>query len=212
MTKPAPPILSEASDEELILRYRDAGEMEAFEQLVERYERPLYNYLLRYVHNAALAEDVFQATFLRVHEKCHQFTEDRRFRPWLYSIATHLAIDAFRREGRQKAASLSQTVAEAETDVGTLLDLVRAHTPSPAEQLEAQERAEWTRQAVDALPEHLRVILLLAYFQGLKFQEVAEVLELPIGTVKSRLHKALVTLHSAWRRDYPGGSEGSFAA
>jgi RNA polymerase sigma-70 factor, ECF subfamily len=196
----------EATDESLLLRYRDAGDIEAFEALVHRYEKPLFNYLLRYLHSASLAEDVFQATFLRLHEKCHLFTEDRQVRPWLYSIATHLAIDTLRKEGRHHAASLDQERADAETDVGTLLNLLRSRTPSPVEQLEAHERAQWTRQAVDVLPDQLRVIVLLAYFQGLKFQEVAEILHLPLGTVKSRLHRALVMLHTAWQRNHPGGS------
>jgi RNA polymerase sigma-70 factor (ECF subfamily) len=72
--------------------------------------------------------------------------------------------------------------------------------------MEANERAQWTRRAVDALPDQLRVIVLLAYFQGLKFQEVAEILQLPLGTVKSRLHKALVMLNTAWQRNHSGGS------
>ena len=192
----------EETDESLLLRYRDKGDIEAFETLVHRHEKPLFNYLLRYLHSTSLAEDVFQATFLRMHEKCRLFTEDRQVRPWLYSIATHLAIDTLRKEGRHRAASLDQERADAGEDMGTLLSLLRSHSPSPLEQIEADERAKWTRRTVDGLPEHLRVIVLLAYFQGLKLQEVAEILQLPIGTVKSRLHKALVLLNTAWRRNH----------
>jgi RNA polymerase sigma-70 factor (ECF subfamily) len=188
----------------LLLSYRDTGDIEAFESLVHRYEKPLFNYLLRYLHSPSLAEEVFQATFLRLHEKCDLFTADRQFRPWLYSMATHLAIDALRKEGRHRAASLDQERADSETDVGTLLDLLRSHTLAPLEQMQAHERAQWARQAVDELPEHLRVIVLLAYFQGLKLQEVSETLQIPLGTVKSRLHKALVSLNTAWRRDHAG--------
>jgi RNA polymerase sigma-70 factor (ECF subfamily) len=196
--------IAEATDECLLLRYRDTGDIEAFEALVHRYEKPLFNYLVRYLHSASLAEDVFQATFLRLHEKCNLFTDDRQVRPWLYSIATHLAVDALRKEGRHRAVSLDREYAEADTDVGTLLKLLRSHTPSPLQQLEASERAQWARQAVDDLPEHLRVIILLAYFQGLKLQEVAEILHLPLGTVKSRLHKSLMLLNAAWRHNHAG--------
>ena len=197
---------AEASDEQLLVRYRDAGNIEAFEQLVGRYERPLYNYLLRYVNDTALAEDLFQGTFLRVHQRCHQFAADGRARPWIYSIATHLAIDALRKAGRQKTTSLSQTAIVADEGVVPLLELVRSHMPSPAEEMEMAERARWAREAVDTLPDELRVILLLAYFQGLKLQEVAEILQLPIGTVKSRLHRALTMLSAAWRRSEAGAA------
>ncbi|MBI3461513.1 MAG: sigma-70 family RNA polymerase sigma factor [Planctomycetes bacterium] len=201
--QPPGPIPSE-TDEQLLLRYRDREDVEAFEELVRRYEKPLYNYMLRYLHSPSLAEDVFQATFLRVHEKSRLFTEDRIVRPWLYSIATHAAIDALRKEGRRQAVSLDTERAEGDEDAGTLLSLIQAHVPSPLEQMEEGERAAWTRQAVDTLPDHLRVVVLLAYFQGLKLQEVAEILQLPVGTVKSRLHKALLTLHTAWRRNHAG--------
>lgn len=196
--------LATQSDEALLLRYRDQGDVAAFEALVHRYERPLYNYLVRYLRNPSLAEEVFQGTFLRLHEKCHQFTPDRQVRPWLYSIATHLAIDALRKEGQQPTTSLDQQVADAESDIGALLDVLGTRPPTPLEQLEAQEQAQWARRAVDALPEPLRQVILLAYFQGLKFREVAEILELPLGTVKSRLHKALALLHEAWDREYAG--------
>jgi RNA polymerase sigma-70 factor (ECF subfamily) len=198
----APHPVVEDTDESLLLRYRGTSDIEAFETLVQRYEKPLFNYLLRYLHSESLAEEVFQATFLRLHEKCDLFSEVRQFRPWLYSIATHLAIDALRREGRHRAASLDQERADSDMDVGSLLKLLRSHTLSPPEQMQAQERAQWARQAVDELPEHLRIIVLLAYFQGLKLQEVSEILHIPLGTVKSRLHKALLLLNSRWRRNH----------
>jgi RNA polymerase sigma-70 factor (ECF subfamily) len=201
--------LATQSDEELLLRYRDTGDMAAFETLVHRYEKPLFNYLVRYLRNPSLAEEVFQGTFLRLHEKCHQFTPDRQVRPWLYSIATHLAIDALRKEGQQPTTSLDQQVSDAESDVGALLDILGTRPPTPLEQLEAQEQAEWARRAVDALPDPLRQVILLAYFQGLKFREVAEILQLPLGTVKSRLHKALAMLHAAWDKEYAGSRASS---
>jgi RNA polymerase sigma-70 factor (ECF subfamily) len=203
--RPAAPSPAEATDEELLLRYRDVADVEAFETLVHRYERPIYLYLLRYLRSPALAEEVFQATFLRVHEKCHLFTADRPARPWLYSLATHLAIDALRKEGRHHVASLDRPYEDEEGGVGALVDLLRSPIPSPLERLEANERAQWAQQAVDELPDHQRVAILLVFFQGLKYHEVAEILQLPLGTVKSRVHKALVALNAAWRRDHPKG-------
>ena len=191
------------SDDELLVRYRDRGDVQAFEEIVHRYEKPLYNYLVRYLHNAALAEEVFQATFLRLHEKCGLYTENRPVRPWLYSIATHQAIDAVRKEGRHQVARLDEQHKTDDVRAGTLLNLLENDTPSPLEQLEAHERAEWTRRAVHALPQHLRVVILLIYFQGLKYREAAQVLDICLGTVKSRVHKALLALNIAWRREHP---------
>jgi len=79
----------ERSDEELLTAYQVAGERRAFDELVHRYERELYNYLCRYLGDATAAEDAFQATFLQVHLKCQQFEPGRKVRPWLYTIATN---------------------------------------------------------------------------------------------------------------------------
>ncbi len=94
------------TDEQLLLRYRQTGDRELFAQLVYRYERELYSYLRRYLGEAEMAEDAFQAAFLQVHLKCDQFQIGRRFRPWLYTIATNQAIDARRRNRRHRMLSL----------------------------------------------------------------------------------------------------------
>lgn len=194
----------EVSDEQLLLAYRDRGDVEAFETLVHRYEQSLYNYLLRYLRSSALAEDVFQRTFLRLHEKCQMYDEARMVRPWLYRIATHQAIDVMRQEGRHKAVSLDDEHAVGDGDVVTLLALLGSKTASPPEQAAEHEWAEWTRCAVDRLPDHQRVAVLLVFFQGLKYREVAEILEIPEGTLKSRIHKAILALNKLWRRTHDG--------
>ena len=196
------------SDEGLIVRYRDQGDVDALEVLVRRYGKPVYNYLLRFLRNPVLAEEAFQRTFLRLCEKASLYVEGRRVRPWLYSIATHQAIDVLRREDKHRTViSLNETQAAEAMDSVTLTDLLQANTPSPLEQLEEEERREWARRAVDDLPDHLRVVVLLIYYQGLMYREVAEILDVPLGTVKSRAHKALVELNLAWRR-YHADSEG----
>jgi RNA polymerase sigma-70 factor (ECF subfamily) len=194
----------EATDEALLLRYRDEGDVEAFETLVHRYEKPLFNYLVRLLHNTSEAEEIFQTTFLRVHEKCQLFHKGRLVRPWIYSIATNSAIDRLRKEASHQKVSLDRDQTEEEAHAAKLINLVPSKMPQPLFQLEAREDAEWMRSAVDSLPESLRVTVLLAYFQGLKFREVAEILKVPLGTVKSRLHRALVMLNTAWRRNHAG--------
>ena len=88
--------IKQRTDEDLVAEYQITGDETVFEQLVRRYERELYNYLRRFLSDAALAEDVFQTTFLQVHTKCDLFEKGRKFKPWLYTIATNQAIDAQR--------------------------------------------------------------------------------------------------------------------
>jgi RNA polymerase sigma-70 factor (ECF subfamily) len=195
----AAPPLAELSDEELLLKYRAHGDRRAFGELVKRYERELYSYLQRYLGDATLAEDVFQATFLQVHLKCQQFEQDRKVRPWLYTIATHQAIDCQRRNKRHKLVSLDRRHGEdGDSEPSALLDLLEARDPSPDDNLETVERRDWAREAVARLPETLRVAVNLIYHQGLKYREAAEILKVPVGTVKSRLHTAMLRLNEAW--------------
>jgi RNA polymerase sigma-70 factor, ECF subfamily len=191
-------VLNRCSDEELLERFRQ-NQAEAFGVLVRRYERELYGYLRRYLGDGTLAEDVFQNTFLQVYVKSGQYEAGRPVRPWLYTIATHQAIDAMRRNGRHQAVSLDETRAEGgEGEVAGLLELLQSRGPSPVEAATAQERQEQVRASVEKLPDFLKQVLLLAYYQGLKYREIADILEIPVGTVKSRLHAALVKLQELW--------------
>lgn len=190
-----------ATDEQLLVRYRDLGDRDAFDELVHRYERELYSYLRRYLGETTQAEDAFQATFLQVHLKCDQFESDRKFRPWLYTIATHQAIDSQRRNKRHRMVSLDQrSQHKDQDDVGALVELLAGNGDSPDRELEAGERRLWVQAAVAALPEPLRAAVQLIYYQGLKYREAAEVLAIPVGTVKSRLHAAVLKLNEAWHR------------
>lgn len=191
---------SAASDEELIAEYKRSGEARAFDELVHRYERELYSYLRRYLGDATLAEDAFQTTFLQVHLKCDQFEEGRKFRPWLYTIATNQAIDTQRRNKRHRLASLDRRHGRGGDDLGALLDLLVSKESGPAGEVEKTERANWVRQAVSELPDPLRAALTLIYYQGLRYREAADVLGIPVGTVKSRLHTAVLKLNEAWQQ------------
>lgn len=194
--------VSSLADEELLLRYRKSGDREAFADLVERYERELYNYLYRYTGSAEMAEDAFQATFLQVHLKCDQFEPSRKVRPWLYAIATNQAIDAQRRNRRHRVASLDRINSRHDEDLGKLMDLLVSEEPDPYAAADAQEEQHWVRREIDGLPDHLRAVIGLVYFQGMKYREAAEALSIPVGTVKSRLHAAVLKLNEAWRASH----------
>ncbi len=186
-----------ASDNELMRRIcRD--DADAFALLVHRYERELFAYLRRYLGNAQMAEDVFQGTFLRIHRKRKSFQDGHPFRPWLYTIATHQAIDMQRRNRRHRMASLDQQPPG--TSGGTLAETVADRRHASDDAVTDGDEQAWMINAVDRLAEPFRSTLTLVYRQGLKQREVAAALGIPLGTVKSRLNTALNRLHASWLR------------
>lgn len=189
---------AECSDEDLLALFRQ-GTREAFGTLVRRYEGELYGYLRRYLGDASLADDVFQNTFLQLFTKIHQYEPGRPFRPWLYAIATNQAIDALRRQNRHQAIRLApESDDRHESELPHLLGVLESRGPGPLEQLQGEERRQLVRSAVDRLPDFLKQVVILAYYQELKYSDIATILKIPVGTVKSRMHTALNKLQEAW--------------
>jgi RNA polymerase sigma-70 factor, ECF subfamily len=193
-----PSALTSCTDEELLALFRK-GKREAFGALVRRYEGELFGYLRRYLGDADLADDVFQNTFLQVYTKIRQYEVGRPARPWLYTIATNQAIDALRRAGRHQAVSIDLEREEpGSSDLPQLVRFLESRSTTPLEHAHGEERRQLVRAGVERLPEFLRSVVILAYYQGLKHKEISEILDIPVGTVKSRLHAALCRLHEAW--------------
>lgn len=187
------------TDEILLTRLR-AGETDLFGELVRRYERELFGYLRRYVGDEELAADVFQNTFVAVFTKLNQYEPGRPVRPWLYTIATHQAIDALRRRHRRRDTRASDG---SEIPGRPVLDLLASEEVGPVEKAESAEMRAVVRAAVDTLPDLLRGVVLLCYFQGLSNQDAADILGVPVGTVKSRLHTAVAKLAETWTGPTP---------
>ncbi len=191
----------EDSDELLLTRYSQTGDRQLFETLMRRYEREIYSYLRRYTGNAELAEDAFQGTFIQVHAKCKQFDEARRFRPWLYAIATNQAIDVQRRTKRHRTVSLDTPCGGDLTGRPTTWgEKLVGKSHDPADSVGEQENGEWIERAVHDLGDSLEKVVHLVYYQGMKYREAADVLGIPVGTVKSRLHAAIQRLTTAWNQ------------
>ena len=190
------------SDEGLLAAYRQTGDRRLFAALVQRYERELYNYLRRYLGDAEQAEDVFQTACLMVHLKCGQFEPGRRFRPWLYAIATNAAIDAQRREKRHRAVSLDRNRKEARQDEPKLTDMLMSNDPDPFAEASRLESGAWVQEALDGLTGQMRDVVHLVYFQGLKYREAAEALNVPVGTIKSRMNAAVTRLQDFWKQSH----------
>ena len=195
--------MSSISDEQLLAAYR-TGDRRAFGQLVKRYEKELYNFLVRFLGAASLAEDVFQETFLQVHISADSFEVDRRFRPWLYTIAANKARDLLRSRARRPAVQLTGSN-DADDGQTQQWDYLLQDVRTPVDVLEGKQQAEAVRQVVAEMPEHLREILILAYFEQFSYKEMAEILDIPIGTVKSRLHSAVGCFGKEYQARGSGG-------
>lgn len=193
----------EPSDEQLLSAYRETGDEQLFVTLVNRYESDLYSYLHRYLNDAQLAEDVFQATFLQIYLKSEHFDTQRKFRPWLYTVATNQAIDAQRRNKRHKHPSLQQTVepgSQLRAEM-SLQEVLPVSGETPEHILQEQEQGQFIRRLIERLPGTLREVVHLIYYEGMKYREAAVILELPVGTVKSRLHTAMRKLEEMLRKN-----------
>ena len=186
---------SDASDEELLERFNSQADSRAFEVLIQRYEAPLFNYLFRYLSNREAAEDVFQASFLQVYSKSDQFDSSKKFKPWLYTVATNQAIDYQRRNHRKTTISLDASYGgEDDESTGSLQEILASAEQDPTFSMDSAEQAQLVRQAVDELPDILNETVYLVYFEEMKYKDAADILGIPVGTVKSRLHAAMVKL------------------
>jgi RNA polymerase sigma-70 factor (ECF subfamily) len=183
----------ENSDKSLIDAHCQ-GDPAAFGELVHRYGDSVLGYLIRMSGNREQAEDLFQETFKRVHEKAHTF-RGPQFKGWLFRIATNVALDGIRRGKRSKAISLNQQL-DCDNPNSEQLGAVALADDSynPSEQALKAEQTEQVRRAIELLPARQRATLVLAYYQQLSYTDVAEVLGCSVGTVKTQMFRALRTL------------------
>jgi RNA polymerase sigma-70 factor (ECF subfamily) len=193
---------NEWTDETLVERYR-RGQTQAFRELMERYRQELFHFLMRFTGNRAAAEDAFQDAFLQVHTSIDSFDTDKRFKPWLFTIAANKARDQMRKAKRRPAVPLSAPVGDQGESGRTFVDLMEADLPQPEDEAEKAELAERVSRMVGQMPDHLREILLMAYFQRFSYAEIAEALGIPLGTVKSRLHTAVGYFADEWKKQNP---------
>jgi len=165
---------SSITDEDLMERLQRDNDSLALETLVRRYERPLYAYACRVTGSREAAQDVFQETFIRIYRKRTSFRLGARFRPWVYQICLNLCRDHLRKRKRRPEQELPETPV---VDPG----------PSPHDQAARKLLERKVREAVEELPEKHREVFMLAHYEQLSYPEVAAVLGLPLGTVKSRM-------------------------
>src|SRR2546425_1554122 len=163
------------------------GDPDAFDALLARYQNRLYRYLVRLTANPAVAEDLFQETWLKVITRIHRYDERRPIEPWLFAVARNLAIDHLRKASPE---SLDEPSESGETRIARL----GADEPGSLERLLGQERRGLLERKLEALPALYREALSLRFEEEMTFEEIAEVLSAPVSTVKSRVQRALSTL------------------
>ncbi len=172
------------SDEILVHRTLE-GDLRAFTELVERYKDAIYNLGYRMLRQREDAEDIAQEVFLHVYRSLDRFDQTQRFSPWIYRIASNLCLDKLRKN-RNPTISLDAPLAEDRELYRQIPDGARG----PLELTEEAETKKEIQRAIDALPEKYRMIVIMRHTQDLAYEEIAESLELPLGTVKTRLFRA----------------------
>ncbi|HEY1173740.1 MAG TPA: sigma-70 family RNA polymerase sigma factor [Verrucomicrobiae bacterium] len=182
------------SDEQAMWRVQQHADEDAFAQLVRRWESPIRNLCVRMTGDLHKGEDLTQEAFVRVFEKRSMYQPDAKFSTWLWRIALNLCYDEQRRIKRRSETALENEEGE------TVVELV-TDASGPADQAEAGERADMVRRALVRLPETYRTVLVLRHYEGLKFREIADVLDIPEGTVKSRMVEALGQMERLLKND-----------
>ena len=176
---------------EFVSRLR-AGDRGAFEELVRTHQHRIYALALRMLGNAAEAQDVAQEAFLRAHRGLAEFRGEARLSTWLYAIASRLCLNRLSGSERRLARHGEET-----------LTRLPDGRPGPDQMLERGEIEEALHRAIGELAEERRIVVILRDVEGLAYEEIAEALELPVGTVRSRLHRARLDLKEKLERFFP---------
>ena len=184
--------LADCSDLELLKLYVKRKDNAAFETLVVRHRRQVYNFVFKMVGKAEAAEDIFQETFLRVLKNAHTYTPRAKFTTWCLQIARNLTLDHFKREGLRQHASIDASAPGSEDR--TMAALLQGADPESFELAQSRELIDEVRQAVTQLPENQREALILRMYEDMPYAEISEVLGSPEGTVKYWVHEAVNSL------------------
>jgi RNA polymerase sigma-70 factor, ECF subfamily len=185
----------EVTDEVLMVRFQ-SGDRSAFASLVRRHKTAIYNFTLRMVRSSSAAEDLTQDTFLKVVQSAGEFKHEARFYTWVYSIARNLCIDHLRKMSLRQHPSLDQPSAQS-PDGPTLLERTAGPGPSAERKAIGAEMGERITRCVEALPQEQREAFLLREVGNLSIKEMAAIVGVPEGTIKSRLRYALERLQES---------------
>ena len=176
------------TDEELISRFQN-GDERAYVELVNRYKDRLLNFVFQFLGDIEQAEDVVQDTMLRLYEKKHYYKEIAKFSTWIYTIARNLANTELRKKKRRKTTYLSQLSKERQFEIPAVQDDVD-------QSLQNEFIYDRIQSAINNLPEHFKVVIILRDIQELSYEEISKIVEVPLGTIKSRINRARIQLQA----------------
>ena len=179
------------SDAQVMLRVK-AGDDSAFDYLVQKYRRPMLNFMYRMAHNSAAAEDMAQEVFLRVYRSRENYEASAKFTTWLYRIASNLAVNHARDTRHQRPENMV-SLDEPDQNTGLTMD-VPDDSLTAEEAIVRRERLAAIRQRVQALPERQRVAVIMHKYQQMDYRQIAEILKLSESAIKSLLFRAYETL------------------
>lgn len=179
--------------EKILIERCKNGDKVAFDTLVERYEKRVYNLAYRLSGNYDEANDISIDAFIRVFQALKMFRGDANFSTWLFRIVTNVYLDRRKRQSNKQHLSLEEYI---ELEENSVARQVEDPSPTPLETMEQKERTAILQNAIESLPDYQRVMVVLFHTEGLAYEEIASILSLPIGTVKSRLNRARLTLRN----------------
>ncbi len=182
---------------DLVTRFID-GDESALREIIDEYKDSLYSFLRRFLNRQDLVEDVFQETFMQLYASRESFDPNRSLRPWLFTIAANKAKDALRKMKRTSAISVGTIGGDDEMSIDDVFNSFSSYETTPVDELLTEERGKLVREIIAEMPENLRGILILAYFKQFSYKQMADILSIPIGTVKSRLHSAVAYFSKKW--------------
>jgi RNA polymerase sigma-70 factor (ECF subfamily) len=186
------------TDEEAMRRVQTADDHQAFARLMARWQEPIYRLCARMTGDLHLGQDLAQEAFMRIYSKRHTYQPGSRVSTWMWRIALNLCYDELRRRQRRENSGNEPDDLKGDSQPENAMP-----GPTPDQRLDHQEQSALVRQALLQLPETLRSVVILRHYENLKFREIANLLEVPEGTVKSRMAEALGRLNRLLSPSFP---------
>jgi RNA polymerase sigma-70 factor (ECF subfamily) len=188
--------LIQSTDHELVALAR-TGSDKAYRELLGRYQRPVFSLIYRMVRDREQAEDLAQETFVKVFNHLERYNPKYKFSSWIFKVASNLSIDHLRKKGLDTVSLDGSRHAQTADEVDATRITVESRDENPEEYLEAKELGEEIERAIGALREDYRTAILLRHVEGRPYEEIAEIMEIPLGTVKTYIHRARSELREA---------------
>jgi RNA polymerase sigma-70 factor (ECF subfamily) len=185
-------------DDQLNISRAQSGDSTAFNALIRKYEIRAYQYAFRLTRNPEEASDIVAEAFVRIYNALHNFKGQSAFSTWMYRILTNCFLDIRKRERVRPTTSLEATL---QTDEGEMERQIEDPGRTPHQELERNERETRVERAVSELPEYQRAMIVMYHAEMMSYEDIAAALDLPIGTVKSRLNRARLSLREILIKD-----------